>query len=144
VLVEAIEHLRLVMAQLQARISEVGTELGRTIRETRLGQITLLSPCPRCGSRLVVVRNSRTGKRFIGCTGRWEKDCTFSLPLPQIGGLTLSRKSCAKCGFELVIVKARGRRPMISCPMCFIERRHRQVAHSKQTLSQRHGTRNPT
>jgi len=135
VLVEAIEHLRPVIDELQARISEVGTELGKTIRETRLAQITLLSPCPRCGSRLVVVRNSRTGKRFIGCTGRWEKGCTFSLPLPQIGGLTLSRKSCSKCGFELVIVKARGRRPMISCPMCFTEKKHGQAAQSKQTLS---------
>jgi len=131
VLVEAIEHLRPVMAELEARISEVGTELGKTIRETRLAQITLLSPCPQCGSRLVVVRNSRTGKRFIGCTGRWEKNCTFSLPLPQIGGLTLSRKSCAKCGFELVIVKTRAHRPMISCPMCFIEKRREQTAQIK-------------
>jgi len=140
VLVEAIENLRPVMAELEAGISEVGTELGRTIRETRLAQITLLSPCPQCDSRLVVVRNSRTGKRFIGCTGRWEKNCTFSLPLPQIGALTLSRKSCAKCGFELVIVKARARRPMISCPMCFMEKRRKQAAQSRQTHSERHGT----
>jgi len=127
VLIEAINHLRPVMAELEARASEVGTELGKTIRETRLAQITLLSPCPQCSSKLIIIRNRRTGKRFIGCTGRWEKSCTFSLPLPQFGTLTLLRKFCSQCGFQLVQVKARGRRSMISCSMCFLKKRHRQA-----------------
>jgi len=144
VLIEAIEHLRPVMAELQARISEVGAELGETIRETRLEQITFLSPCPRCGSKLVVVRNRQTGKRFVGCTGRWKKGCTFSLPLPQIGGLTLLRKPCAKCRFELVMVEAKGRRPMISCQMCFMEKRQEQTVQSAQNVDQQYSTKNAT
>lgn len=133
VLVEAIEHLRPVMNELEAKTAELGTELGKTIRETRLAQASLSVPCPQCNSRLVVVRNSKTGKRFIGCTGRWKEGCSFSLPLPQIGELTLLKRSCSKCGFQLVMVKARGRRPMISCPMCFKEKRFGQAKQSTQT-----------
>jgi len=135
VLVKAIEHLRPVMAELEAKATELGTELGRTIRETRLAQATLSVPCPQCNSRLVVVRSSKTGKRFIACTGRWKEGCAFSLPLPQFGGLVLLKRFCARCGFQLIMVKARGRRPMISCPRCFKEKRDEQARQSTQTLS---------
>lgn len=127
VLIEAIEHLRPAMEELEAKTAELGAELGRTIRETRVAQATLSTPCPECGSRLVVVRNRRTGKRFIGCAGRWKEGCTFSLPIPQLGELVLLSKSCAICGFQLVMVKARGRRPFVSCPRCFKERGRQQA-----------------
>lgn len=133
VLTKAIEYLRPVIADLEEKISEVGTELGKTIKETRLAQLTMLSPCPQCGSRLVVAQNRKTGKRFVGCTGRWDKGCRFSLPLPQLGQLTLLRKPCAKCGFELVQVRMKGRRPMLSCPMCFMKKRNRALAEVQAT-----------
>jgi DNA topoisomerase-1 len=122
VLIEAIDQLRAVMAGLRVKASELGTELGNTIRETRSTQISFISPCPKCGSKLTVVRNRKTGKRFIGCTGRWTNNCTFSLPLPQKGMLTLLRKFCSKCGFQLVQTKASSSRPMVSCSKCFSER----------------------
>lgn len=122
VLIEAIDQLRAVMTGLRVKASELGTELGNTIRETRSTQISFISPCPKCGSKLTVVRNRKTGKRFIGCTGRWTNNCTFSLPLPQKGKLTLLRKFCSKCGFQLVQTKASSSRPMVSCSKCFSER----------------------
>lgn len=123
VLIEAIDHLRSAMTELRAKASELGAELGNTIRETRMAQTVLISRCPKCNSKLTIVQNRRTGKRFIGCTGRWEKKCTFSLPLPQLGKLTLLAKFCPKCGFQLVQAKTAGRKPMISCSKCFSEKR---------------------
>ena len=123
VLMEAIDHLRSAITQLKARASEIGAELGNTIRETRMARTVLISKCPKCSSTLTVVRNKRTGKRFIGCTGRWERNCTFSLPLPQLGKLTLLEGLCSKCGFQLVQTRMTARRPMISCPKCFSESR---------------------
>ena len=123
VLIQAIDHLRSAMAELRARSDEVGGELGNSIRQIRLAQAALVSQCPRCGSTLTVVRNKRTGKRFIGCVGRWDRNCTFSLPLPQLGKLTLLKRFCSKCGFQLVQTRSRGHRPMISCSRCFSERK---------------------
>jgi DNA topoisomerase-1 len=123
VLIQAIDHLRSAVAELRARSPQIGEELGKTIRQDRQEQVTLISQCPRCSSKLTVVRNKKTGKRFIGCVGRWEKNCTFSLPLPQLGNLTLLKRFCPKCGFQLVQTKSRGYSPMISCSRCFSEER---------------------
>jgi ssDNA-binding Zn-finger/Zn-ribbon topoisomerase 1 len=120
---EAIDQLRTTMEQLRIKAFQLGAELGDTIRETRSAQVTFVSPCPKCGSRLTVVKNKRTGKRFIGCTGRWTSNCLFSLPLLQKGRLTLLRKFCPECGFQLVQTRASSGRPMVSCSRCFSERR---------------------
>ncbi len=121
VLIDAINHLRSAVTELREKASEIGTELGNTIRETRMAQTALISPCPKCNSKLAIVQNKKTGKRFIGCTGKWEKKCAFSLPLPQLGKLTLQAKFCSKCGFQLVQTKIAGRKPMISCSKCYSE-----------------------
>jgi predicted RNA-binding Zn-ribbon protein involved in translation (DUF1610 family) len=83
------------------------------------GKLTV--PCPKCGSGLAIIRNRNTGKRFIGCMGRLERTtgCTFGLPLPQSGTITLVNKRCRKCGFELIRLKLRDRRPFDSCPSCY-------------------------
>ena len=127
VLIEAIERLRPVMAGLEARSSTIGKDLGMTIRETRQEQATLQSLCPKCGSKLRVIRNRKTGKRFVGCSGKWVKGCSFSLPLLQFGKLTLLARLCSKCGFQLIQIKQRGRRSVISCPMCFLKTQNRSV-----------------
>ena len=119
VLVQAIDHLRSAVAELRAKSRQIGEELGEIIRQNTQEQVTLISQCPKCSSKLSVVRNKKTGKRFIGCAGRWEKNCTFSLPLPQLGKLTLLKRFCPKCGFQLVQTKSRGHRPMTSCSKCF-------------------------
>jgi hypothetical protein len=81
----------------------------------------LAVPCPKCGSELAVIRNKNTGKRFIGCMGRLERTpgCTFGLPLPQSGTITLLNKRCRKCGFQLIQLKLPDRRPFASCPSCY-------------------------
>lgn len=130
VVLEAVDYLKPVVEDLKLKEEEIGKELTSIIGEMWQASITLFVPCPKCGSALKVVKNPRTKKRFIGCSGKWKNNCTFALPVPQRGALTLLEKRCPECGFQLVQVRAKGRRPMISCSRCFVNKRQ---ASSKPT-----------
>jgi len=123
VIFETVEHLKPVIEDLKANEAEIGKELTKTIKEMKMAEITLRPPCPQCGSQLRIIRSRRSGKRFIGCSGMWKNNCRFGLPLPQFGVLTLLEKDCRECGFQLIQVKTKGKRPMISCPKCFQAKR---------------------
>lgn len=122
VVLETVDYLKPIIEDLKTKEEEIGKELTTIISGMFLASITLFVPCPKCGSALKVVRNPRTKKRFIGCSGKWKTNCTFSLPLPQFGALTLLDKRCAECGFQLAQVRSKGRRPLISCPNCYVNK----------------------
>jgi DNA topoisomerase-1 len=122
VVLETIDYLKPIVEDLKSKENEIGKELTSIISEMWQASITLSVPCPKCGSKLKVIRNPKTKKRFIGCSGKWEKKCTFALPLPQFGALTLLEKRCPECGFQMVQVRSKGRRPMMSCSNCFVNK----------------------
>jgi len=130
VIFEAVEHLKPIIEELKANENEIGKELTKTIKEMKMAEITLRTPCPQCGSKLRVIRSRRSGKRFIGCSGMWRNSCRFGLPLPQFGVLTLLEKDCRECSFQLIQVKTKGKRPLISCPKCFQAKRQ-SMSNSK-------------
>src|SRR3989442_15749157 len=119
VLVEALDHLRPIMLALAENEEEIGSQLSEVIVTQRVADVTFDTPCPKCGLKLAVVRNRGTGKRFIGCNGKWQTGCNFTLPLPQFGNLTLLTRHCHACGFQMVQARSRGRRPLVSCPRCY-------------------------
>jgi ssDNA-binding Zn-finger/Zn-ribbon topoisomerase 1 len=119
VLVEALEHLRPVMLSLAENEQEIGSRLSEVIVAQKAADVTFDTPCPKCGLKLAVVRSRGTGKRFIGCNGKWQSGCNFTLPLPQFGNLTLLTRRCNVCGFQMVQARSRGRRPLVSCPRCY-------------------------
>ncbi len=122
VLVEALKHLRPVVLELVSREDELGSHLAGIVSAQKIADITFESPCPHCGSAVRIVRNRGTGKRFIGCTGKWEKGCAFSLPLPQFGTVSILKRNCKVCGFQLVQVRSKVRRPMVTCPRCYVSK----------------------
>ncbi len=68
--------------------------------------------CPKDGGNLVV-RQSRYGKRFLGCSSY--PDCTMTYPLPQMGSLQATGEVCQHCGSPL-IVAFRNQRKWEFCP----------------------------
>lgn len=122
VVLETVDYLKPIIEDLKTKEGEIGKELTTIISDMFRTSITLLVPCPKCGQALRVVRNPRTKKRFIGCSGKWKTNCVFSLPLPQFGTLTLLERRCAECGFQLIQVRSKGRRPLISCPVCYVNK----------------------
>ena len=119
VLVEALDHLRSIMLSLAEKEEEVGSQLSEVIVAQRVAGVTFELPCPKCGLKLAVVRSRGSGKRFIGCNGKWQTGCDFTLPLPQLGNLTLLTRHCNVCGFQMIQARSKGRRPLVSCPRCY-------------------------
>ncbi len=68
--------------------------------------------CPSDGGNLLV-RQSRFGKRFLGCSGYPE--CTVTYPLPQMGSLKPTGETCEFCGAPR-IVSFRNKRRWEFCP----------------------------
>lgn len=73
-----------------------------------------IGKCPQCGKDLIVIRSRRSGKRFVGCSG-YKDGCRFSTPLPQAGMITTTDKTCKECGYPVIMVKLKGKRPFFSC-----------------------------
>ncbi|WP_455365033.1 DNA topoisomerase I [[Eubacterium] cellulosolvens] len=122
ILLRTIEKLKPELLKLKTSEMAIGERLHHTLRNITLETSTLKTLCPQCGSNLRIISSKKTGKRFIGCTGYDEKSCRFSLPLPQIGKLTLLDKHCGRCQFQLIQVKQSRQRPFISCPHCYYEK----------------------
>jgi len=73
----------------------------------------VVGKCPECGKE-IVIRKSKSGKRFIGCSGYPE--CNFSLPLPQKGSIYVTSKNCKD--HEVRILKIKGKKSWSFCPIC--------------------------
>jgi DNA topoisomerase-1 len=71
-----------------------------------------LGPCPNCGRNLIVRRNRKSGKRFVGCEGYPE--CRVTFPLPQRGDIIPLGTQCDACGSPEIKVLGK-RRPWVTC-----------------------------
>jgi DNA topoisomerase-1 len=77
---------------------------------------TKLGKCPKCGGDLRILY-SRSGKRFVGCSGY--PDCDQTYPLYQRGTIIPRGEECDECGAPVIDVK-NGRRIIRKCvdPAC--------------------------
>ena len=48
-----------------------------------------------------MIRSSKTGKRFIGCSNYSEEKCDQTFPLPQKGDIHPLDKACPYCGYQM-------------------------------------------
>ncbi|MDP8949104.1 MAG: DNA topoisomerase, partial [Actinomycetota bacterium] len=72
----------------------------------------ILGPCPNCGRNLIIRRNRRSGKRFVGCEGYPE--CRTTFPLPQKGDIIPLGTHCDACGSPEIKVIGK-KRPWVTC-----------------------------
>jgi DNA topoisomerase-1 len=104
---ESREMLTVVMKELEIEKEKIKTNITNAVK-----QQNTIGACPKCGKPLMV-RVSKKGKRFVGCTGYPE--CTNTYSLPQQGGLTMSTKLCDACNTPIVHVKMKERRAWELC-----------------------------
>ena len=71
-----------------------------------------LGSCPECEKNLIVRRNRKSRKRFVGCEGY--PDCRVTYPLPQRGDIIPLGTTCDACGAPEIKVLGK-RRPWITC-----------------------------
>jgi DNA topoisomerase-1 len=73
--------------------------------------------CPNCGKNLII-KQSRRGERFVGCTNF--PSCRTAYPLPQKGIIEETGKLCDACNTPIILIKSKGKKKSEIClnPKC--------------------------
>jgi len=138
VLYEAVAFLKPLLEQFKEKEEAIGKALSEAVRKARI-QERIIGNCPTCETgKLMVLYSRKTGKRFVGCTNYFQKLCETSLPLPQRGTVKPTRRACKTCGWPIIRVKFKGRRPWQFCinPVCPKKEERKRLA-KMQSVRQR-------
>ena len=108
---ETVRESRLMLTKVMKELEPEKEKIKENINNAVKAQNTI-GPCPKCGKSLMV-RVSKKGKRFVGCSGY--PDCRNTYSLPQQGGLTMTTKLCDACNTPVVQVKMKDRRAWDLC-----------------------------
>jgi len=115
IILEAVEQLKPQLEQFKEKEGPIGEALSNTIRRAQM-QERIIGNCPTCGTgNLMILYSRKTKKRFIGCTNYFKGICRTSFPLPQRGTTKPIRKNCSSCGWPILHVHTKGRRPWRLC-----------------------------
>lgn len=132
VLATAVDQLKPLLEEFKTQETAVGEALSNAIKNARLEE-RIIGDCSHCGTgKLMILYSRKTGKRFIGCTNYFKKLCETSFPLPQRGTVKPARKDCPSCGWPLLQVSIKGKRPWRLCfnPDCPLKERKKKRAAS--------------
>ena len=99
--------LRKVMELLSSNRMEIRNALISALQDQNTA-----GTCPSCGKALLI-RQSRYGKRFIGCSGY--PGCRVTYPLPQRGKVLPAGMACDTCGAPMIRIISKKRRPRSIC-----------------------------
>ena len=101
------EVLRKVYDHLQSSETEFADIVWEGIRTDET-----IGKCPESGHDLIIRRNRKSRKRFVGCSGY--PDCRVTYPLPQRGEIIPLGTTCDACGSPEIKVLG-GKRPWVTC-----------------------------
>lgn len=98
-----------VVVDLQKNKEQIGGEIRRA-----LDAKNTVGACKESGHPLII-RRSKVGKRFVGCSGY--PDCTTTFPLPQYGKIVPDQTTCPVCDAPVIRVVNQGskRGPWVTC-----------------------------
>ena len=108
---ETVNESRKMLATVMKELEKDKDKIKTSINAASKQQDTI-GKCPKCGKEMLV-RFSRMGKRFVGCTGF--PDCKNTYPIPQKGYINPSTKPCSECNSPVVRVKAKGKNAWELC-----------------------------
>ncbi|HET6404597.1 MAG TPA: topoisomerase DNA-binding C4 zinc finger domain-containing protein, partial [Candidatus Thermoplasmatota archaeon] len=109
VVTDSREMLQKVVKALQQNKEQIGGEIRKA-----LDAKNTLGSCEKSGHPLLI-RRSKAGKRFVGCSG-WP-NCDVTFPLPQYGKIVPDHSSCPVCNAPVIQVINQGskRGPWVTC-----------------------------
>ncbi len=108
---DVVRRSRAGLSRILKDLEEHRQGLRRVLRQGK-EKADALGPCPECSEDLVV-RTSRRGKRFAGCSAY--PTCENSYSLPQKGGLDTTDRTCPECETPVVRILRKGRKPWTLC-----------------------------
>jgi len=96
---EVVEESKQILEKAFSTLEEKRQVIGETIKKA-VQQQNYFGKCPKCGGNLVM-RKSKNGKRFIGCSNY--PRCTVTYPLPQKGSVFFEGEYC-ECGSPKITI----------------------------------------
>ena len=113
---ETIKESREMLSIVMEELEKDKQKIKKNIKEASRKQNTI-GTCPICGKDLII-RMSRKGKRFVGCTGY--PKCKNTYPLPQRGVILKTEKQCGACKTPVIQLKTSGKKAWEICldPKC--------------------------
>ena len=111
VLSEAKHVLLEILGDFKKKEKQIGEELRTTFTETRAA-MTTIGPCPVCKKGEIVLRKGKFG-RFAACNKY--PDCKTTFKLPVSGLVLVSKDVCQHCGYPMVIMIRKAKRPQTVC-----------------------------
>ncbi len=102
--------LKDVMVNLKNEKEEISQEIKKAVRED-----FVIGKCTEenCDGNLVIRTSKKTRKRFIGCSAYPKCSSTFSLP--QLGLVLPTKENCKHCGYPVIRIINKGRKPWDLC-----------------------------
>ena len=102
--------LKEVMVNLKKGKEEISQEIKKAVNEDNV-----VGKCmdPGCEGNLIIRTSRKTRKRFIGCNAY--PACTKTFSLPQSGLALTTKDACKHCGFPVVRIITKGRKPWDLC-----------------------------
>ena len=108
---ETVKESREMLTEVMKALEKDKEKIKTNIKAAHLKQNTV-GKCPKCGKDLVI-RFSRKGKRFVGCTGF--PACKNTYSLPQKGAIEKTGEMCEVCNTPVVKVKMAGKKAWDMC-----------------------------
>lgn len=132
---DVIKEAKKVVSKILDQFKNNELSIGKELREANknTSKEKIVGKCPVCGVGNLVVRHSKkTGKQFIACDQYPKCKTTFSLP--QNALILPTNEKCQYCGWPLVLVIRKGKRPWKMCfnPNCPGKNKGKEKKESKQ------------
>src|SRR5919202_1431491 len=100
-----------------------------------------IGKCPESGHDLIIRRNRKSRKRFVGCSGY--PDCRVTYPLPQRGEIIPLGTRCDACGSPEIKVLG-GKRPWVTCINMDCPKKQEQREAAERAKEEQEGGEGPS
>jgi DNA topoisomerase-1 len=108
---DTVQESRTMLSSVMESLEQEKDSIRTNIREA-LKEQKHIGVCPKCGKDMVI-RISKKGKRFVGCTNFPKCNNTYSLP--QKGSVIRSDRVCSTCNAPIVTVLLPGKKKWELC-----------------------------
>ncbi len=105
VISEGKEFITMITGKFAKNEADIGNALMKGLKESQNSDI--MGQCKSGGN--LILRRSKTGKNFIGCSD-WPK-CTITYSVPQSAKIVSTGKTCKLCNTPIIKVFRKGKRP---------------------------------
>lgn len=137
VLEEAQTILTEILTDFRKKEKEIGEKLLEASEETA-DEINTVGKCKECGGDLKIMYSPKIKSKFIGCSSY--PDCKSVYNLPSNGLVKTTEKICKECGYPIILVIRKGRRPQEvcindKCPSKELTKEEQKIAKEEKVCS---------